>query len=346
MPKPLYIPLLCLLPLLAASCGSRDEDGKKKKNDFGSMAVRIARKSAIEDYPKVPGEDILRGQSANLLYGELQSRYAQQLTALKAAVDEDNAKLVVVVMTPEVGKFASYANTYGIPYIVQICANQGIDCIDITPDISEWTSVNDPARAPSGGGWSRAGATFCAQMLAGVLVKYDDYHNATAFPAAERPETFGDLTPESEQADDADTKTPLSEGEHANSKFTVNKQGLRMLHNVAFPKMRQRILFLGDSRILNPFIDDDHTITQQLQMRYPDKEMLNAGHASYTMEDYLSLYREKARYSEPDIVIVCTNGGDILDEYFSQRNRYSRDAKVYRPTEQERRFYNQASGKN
>lgn len=310
------------------------------------MTVRIARKTAIEDYPKVPGEDILRGMSANLLYGELQSRYAQQLTALKAAVDEDHAKLMVVVMTPEVGKFATYANTYGIPYIVQICANQGIDCIDITPDISEWTSVNDPARAPVGGGWSRAGATFCAQMLAGVLVKYDDYHNANTFPEEERPETFGDLTAESEQADDAEVKKPLQEGERSNKKFTVNSQGLRMFHTVTFPKTRQRILFLGDSRILNPFIDDDHTITQQLQMRYPDKEILNAGHASYTMEDYLSLYREKARYAEPDIVIVCTNGGDILDEYFSQRNRYSRDEKVYRPTEQERRFYDQASGKN
>jgi hypothetical protein len=346
MLKPFYISLLCILTLLTASCGSRDENGKKRKNDFSSITVRIARKSSIEEYPKVPGEDILRGQSSNLLYGELQSRYAQQLTALKVAVDADHAKLMVVVMSPEVGKFASYANTYGIPYIVQICANQGIDCIDITPDISEWTSVNDPNRAPVGGGWSKASATFCAQMLAGVLVKYDDYHNASSFPAAERPETFGDLTPESEQVDDVDTKKPLAEGEHGNTKFTVNKQGLRMFHSVTFPKTRQRILFLGDSRILNPFIDDDHTITQQLQMRYPDKEMLNAGHSSYTMEDYLSLYREKARYAEPDIVIVCTNGGDILDEYFSQRNRYSRDEKVYRPTEQERRYYYQSSGGN
>eukprot|EP01030_Chromulinospumella_sphaerica_P024517 gene24517-24600_t len=172
-------------------------------------------------------------------------------------------------------------------------------------------------------------------MLAGVLVKYDDYHNATTFAEEERPETFGDLTAESEQVDDVDAKKPLQEGERTNTKFTVNKQGLRMFHSVAFPKTRQRVLFLGDSRILNPFINDDHTITQQLQMRYPDKEILNAGHASYTMEDYLSLYREKSRYAEPDIVIVCTNGGDILDEYFSQRNRYARSEKVYRPTEQE-----------
>lgn len=340
-----HIPLLCLL-LLAASCGSSDEKRNKRKNDFGSMAVRIGRKTVNEDYPKVPGDDLLREVSGNMLYGELQNRYSQQLTALKAAVDADHAKFIVVVMTPEVGKFATNANTYGVPYIVQICANQGIDCIDLTPDISEWTSVNDPARAPLGGNWSKAGAAFCAQMMAGVIVKYEGYHNSVTLSPADRPATFGDLEKEAEAADDEAGKSPLSVAPRSQYRFKVNSQGLRMDHDVAFPKTRQRILFLGDSRILNPYMDDEYTITGRLQQAYPDKEMINAGNFSYTMEDYLTLYREKARYTEPDVVIVCTNGGDILDEYFSHRNHYSRSEKCYKPTDLERRFYNQVTGRN
>lgn len=336
---------ICLL-LMATGCGSSNDKRTGQKNDLGSMAVRIARKTVNDDYPKVPGDELLREISGNMLYGELQNRYSQQLTALKAAVDADHAKFILVVMTPEVGKFATNANTYGVPYIVQICANQGIDCVDLTPDVSEWTSVNDPARAPMGGNWSKAGAAFCAQMLAGVIMKYDDYHNATAFSAADRPPTFGDLDPENDAVDDESNKSLLSTKSRSEYRFKVNSQGLRMRQDVKFPKTRQRILFLGDSRILNPYLNDEHTIAERLQESYPEKEFINAGNFSYTMEDYLTLYHEKARFTEPDIVIACTNGGDILDEYFTHRNHYSRSQKCYKPTELERRFYNQMTGRN
>ena len=64
------------------------------------------------------------------------------------------------------------------------------------------------------------------------------------------------------------------------------------------------------------------------------------------MDDYESLYKEKARYTEPDIVLVCTNGGDILDEYFTQRNHYSRRQKIYPGTDVEKSFYYHLYGDN
>ncbi len=324
--------VLLLLGLFTVGCG----DGKAGSGRISRLANKINRKTLRDDYPKVPDEELIRNAKGGGLYRELQKRYSKYLVELHKEVQNAGAKMVVVVMTPEIGKFATQANTQGIPYIVQECNNLGIDCVDITPDISEWTSVNDPERSPQGGNWSKKGAAFAADMMAGVVAIYDGYKNKKTYPAESRPETFGDATPGVEAEDDysgnnfADVKA---------YRFTINDQGLRMNGRVTFPKVRQRILFLGDSRIFNRFLDDKYTITELLQKRYPDKEMLNAGYLSYTMDDYLSLYKEKAKYAEADIVVVCTNGGDILNEYFSHRNKYSRTLKAYKPSELEKDFY-------
>lgn len=336
------IPIVVAFAGLAlAGCG-----GEGTRSNINSMANNIGRKSMIEKYPKVPNEELIREPAGNRLYSELQNRYMQQLVALKAETEKDGAKMIVVIMSPEVGKFATNANIYGVPFITQACNNQGIDCIDITPDISEWTAVNDPSRIPIGSNWSKDGASFVADMFGSVVTKYEDYRTTHTYPADQRPATFGDAKNLNEEDDEGTSAgRGNAEGKKSPYRFTVNEQGLRMSHELKFPKTRQRVLFLGDSRIFNPFLDDPYIITERLQKKFPDKEMVNAGNLSYTMDDYLSLYREKARYCEPDIVIVCTNGGDILDEYFSHRNRFSRTGKCYRPTELEKQFYNKATGR-
>jgi len=169
---------LCVAMWLS-SCGERN-DRKTKTSDINELANKIGRKTAMEDYPKIPGEELLQDLGSNRLFGELQSRYSQQMLALHAAVTADNAKFIVVIMGPDVGKFASPSNTYGISFITQFCTNQSIDWIDLTPDISEWTTVNDPNRAPVNGNWSKAGAAMAAKMLAGAVSKYDDYSNSTS----------------------------------------------------------------------------------------------------------------------------------------------------------------------
>lgn len=322
--------------LFVAACGHSSSNGKK--TNLNTIANNIARKTMADDYPKIPGEDLLNDLGSNRLYAELQSRYAQQLMALSAETGRDKAKLIVVVMSPEVGKFASNANTFGIPYILQLCSSQGIDCIDITPDISEWTTVNDPLRAPQSGNWSPAGAAMAAKMLESAITKYEDYHSPIVHDAALRPATLGDLLQLKEKEEEEDDKQGRVRPAFS---MGINSQGLRMDHKVSAFKTRQRILFLGDSRILTPYLDDAHTITALLQNSFPGKEIINAGCSNYTMEDYLSLYVDKARYTDPDVVIVCTNGGDVLDEYFSQRNHYSRTDRGYKPSTLEKRFYDQ-----
>ena len=76
------------------------------------------------------------------------------------------------------------------------------------------------------------------------------------------------------------------------------------------------------------------------------QEMLNAANWGYSIDDYVSLYKEKAQFAEPDVVILSVNGNDILDMYFSHRNRFSRNKQPQNPSQVEKNFYQKKLGKN
>lgn len=320
-----YIFILVAVVTLAA-CG-----GAGNKESFEQITNDIGRKTMLEDYPKVPHSELLAEAKGNMLYAELAGRYNRQLAMLQNATNADGVKLVVVIMSPEAGRYASPENIHGVPYIVQTCANLGVNCVNLMPDIAEWTG-GGPGRGPVRGNWSAEGATFLAGMLQGVVASYEGYSSKRT-DTKTRPATFGDGTPDVWADDDG------MPGADATPKVTINNQGLRGGALVTFPKKKQRIFFLGDGRIMQPELSDEETSTAILQARMPEVEIWNAGHTSYTMDDYLSLYAERVRFAQPDVVVVCTNGGDIPDEYFSHRNRYSRTHLCYRPTPLEEKTY-------
>ena len=315
--------------LLMALLGSACRNGGKK---LTGVTSRPARASLLEQYPKDPGEEILNELSGNGLYNELEDRYRQSLYDLHKAVNRDGAKLIVVILTPEVGKLLTPANAAGIPSIIKTCSLEGITCVDL----SQVVSAQNPAtitQMPNDSHWSKEGAAFVADQLAAIIKDNDSFTSDFQFPNGPRPATFGDLPPGKDEVLEGDKDIQYH--------LTVNAQGLRMNHNLVFPKKKQTILFLGDSQIFCPYLDNVDIPTELLQKRYPGKEMVNAGNVHYTIEDYLSLYTEKARYVEPDLAIVCTNGTDILDYFFTSRNKYSRSDKCYTPSEQEKQFYEQ-----
>ena len=67
--------------------------------------------------------------------------------------------------------------------------------------------------------------------------------------------------------------------------------------------------------------------------------MLNAANWGYSIDDYVSLYKEKAQFAEADVVILTVNGNDFLDMYFSHRNRFSRNKQPQNPSENEKLYY-------
>ena len=305
---------------------------KGKHKTINELAFEGRKRKVIDDFPKVPHDEILQQIGGNKLYAELQQSYKNALIALKTETDFDCTKLIVAVMTPEVGRNATLANTYGIPFIVKTCDNLSVDCYDLSADLAK-RDISEIALFPEEGIWSKDGSVLVADLIGAIIDKYPGQRSTKDPSNKPKPTTFGDLPP-----NENDT---LDEEKSTRYHLKANAQGLRMDHNLRFPKKKQTILILGDAKVFSPYIDNPYIATAILQKRYPDKEIINAGMSYYTMDDFESLYREKARFVEADLVIVCTDGGDILDQYFSQRNRYSRARKIYLPTTTEEDFYDQ-----
>ena len=320
--------VLLLTALLYSFCGA---GCKSKENAFNSYALNAQRKELIEKYPKMPHDEILQQIAGNHLYTELEERYRKTLSALKAATDSDHVKMVVLIMTPDVGKFNTLSNTNGIPFITGVCTQMGIECVNLSADIAA-KEEQGPDQYPEEGTWAKNGAAALATFIEPVVARYGDYRNSYQFPA-KKPATLGDLPPKDDEIIDGDKNQQY--------RLVVNAQGLRMDHNLSFPKTKQTMLFLGGTQLYSPFLDNNFIATILLQKKFPDKEIVNAGNTAYTLDDFLSLYREKARFTEPDVVFVCTNGDDILNFFFSQRNRFSRSQQKFDPSEVEQQFYEQ-----
>ena len=325
----LLLPFLLAMVLLGACNG--------KQKSINQIVFKAQKDAMIDKYSKIPHDEIIQQAADNRLYSELREYYKKALIRLKSHTDNDCAKLIIVALTIETGKYATPANTYGIPFIFVTADNMGLDYYDLTPAIAE-NDVTELTQTTEDGAWSKKGAVFIADKLDSIISRYTDYHSSKRFPPVKKTETFGDLPPgqDEDMYDYGDVPYHLK----------VNSQGLRMDHDLTFPKTKQTILILGDAEVFSPMLSNEFTATAILQKRHPDKEIINAGVRHYTMDDYESLYLEKARFAEPDIVIVCTNGGDILNQYFAHRNKYGRSDKIYEPSDVEALFYNQLYGKN
>lgn len=305
-----------------------------KQKTINQLAYNARKKDILEHFPRIPHDEILQQITGNRLYSELQEVYKNSLISLKNETDNDCAKLVVAIVTHEAGKNTTISSNYGIAYIIRACDNMNIECINLSEDIAA-KNLNEIMLVPEEGMWSKAGAEYEAQILGDIIVKYTDQRSTKKIKGA-KPATFGDLPPHLDEV--------IDKGQSFEYRMKVNGQGLRMDHDIVFPKTKQTVLILGDAKVLSPGLDNKYIATAILQRRFPDKEIINAGFNHYTMEDYETLYTSKARYTEPDLVIVCTDGGDILDNYFSQRNRYSRTQRIYPPTGMEENFYFQLYG--
>ena len=320
------------------SCGQ--DSAHKSTANAADVAVENNKRKVDElnkQYPRIPDDKILENNgSTSALYAELKGRYTDNLTKLKQDVAAVGAQLVVIIITPEAGKQPTLPNVYGIPYIKSTCSQLGVECIDMSPALAT-QDLKVITQTPKDGHWSKKGAIFLASQLSPIIKKHSDAKSTVTYKDSERPETFGDLPPNDDEVLDGGKNLPYH--------LTANAQGCRMSHNLKFPKTKQNILFLGGSQIYSPFLDNEFIATTLLEKEFPNAEMINTGMIASSLDDYVSLFEEKAKYCEPDLVIVQTNGGDITDFFFSNRNHLSRIQKPRTPSPEEVKFYAQAYGK-
>lgn len=335
MKKLFLITLVFPLSFLIA-CGSSDE--KKQNTTAETKKELAASKKAYqeienlnEEYVEIPDEKMLdNGGQNSAIYGEMKKRYKAQLAEFKQEVESTGAKFVVVIITPEVGQGITNRTRYGHPFIKSTCTDLGIEYYDLSPIIAT-QNAHVITQIPKDGHWSKKGAIFLADQLDPILKKHSDHRSTTTYKDTERPETFGDLAPSSEEVLDGGKDMPY--------RVIANAQGLRMSEDIKFPKTKQHVLFMGGSQIYSPFLDNEFISTNILAKRHPEMVIMNSGMISGCTDDFLSLWKEKAKYCEPDVVIVQTNGTDITDLFFTNRNHLARSKQPYFPSAEEEKYF-------
>ncbi|MCX6350246.1 MAG: hypothetical protein NTX03_00100 [Bacteroidetes bacterium] len=290
------------------------------------------------DYEIVPREEFNeRDTLTQKVFSELKERYKKYFKDLVGAIKSDGAKPVLCFVTTEAGASETNVQRQGKSLILNLCKENDVDFFDFTPEIA----ALDPkvySFMPVDGHFNKYGARLVSNFIEKILEKYPKFTSPKTFKEEERPKIFGDFEP--------NQNVILDGGKNLPYKLKTNAQGVRMNYDIKFPKKKQRILIIGDSEFYFPFLDNDNTAFGILQNKYKGKEFMNTASWGFSVDDYLSLWNEKARFSEPDLVLIASTGDDISDQFFSQRLRGCRHKNNIKPTELEKRFYEKLKAKD
>ncbi|WP_461790214.1 hypothetical protein [Pedobacter sp.] len=306
----------------------------KDKDSVVSSAVSTGEKAGdatssginLSDYDKIPREELYADNDlAKKTLDELKQRYKADFEQLVKEMKGTGAKLVFCWITTEP---TIPMQRIGKEFISNLCKENGVDFIDFVPLIAN-KKAEEITFMPVDGHFNENGARILTNEMAKYVKKYDNVKTTATY--TERPKVFGDQDPNQNTITDGGKNLPY--------KLVTNSQGLRMDYDLTFPKTKQRILYIGDSALFFPFLDNSKTGSGQLQAMFPNKEVINAAKIGYSVDDYLSLWNDKLKYTEPDVIFLQSSGDDIADLYFTHRIKYSRKADEIKPTETELSLY-------
>ncbi len=326
-----------------AACGNKDgkatggntksEAAKTEAADRALAENRAKLDKLNQDYPRMPTDGtLLVNGPDNPVYQELEHRYETDLAELKKNVEGTGAKMVAILLSVHKNDKEDLSEKYGTPYVKSVCTKMGLEYFDFGPVLAAHDE-KEIKQVPKDAHWTKVGAKLIADNIAPFIKKYASAASTVVYKDTERPETFGDLPPNDDEVLDGGKDLPYH--------VKANAQGVRMDHNLTFPKKKKRVLLLGDSGFYCPFLDNEFTIASVLQQQFPDYEIYAVAGISWTLTDFISMWNEKVKFTEPDIVILGTNGNDIEDLFFTHCNHFSRNEKPTYPSPVEEKYYQQ-----
>ena len=279
----------------------------------------------------LPTDELLNAKNplSAKMYKDLKERYKKDFVELIADIKSTGAKPVLCWVTTEIGIAQTPVQMYGKIFIKQLCVENGVEFNELGGPILN--NLRASTFMPKDGHFNKLGAKYICDFADGIISRYKNVNSKVTYSDKERSELFGDGDVSVDEIRDGGKGLPY--------RLKVNKQGLRMNYDLKFPKKKRRILFIGDSEFFFPFLDNENTAEGQLQTKHPELEILNAANWGYSIDDYLSLWKERAKYSEPDVVLLQSSGTDITDLFFTNRMKFSRHREHLQPTELEKQFY-------
>ncbi len=333
------IPLLILLFL--GEIGARFVYFQKSNKDNSSFALVLAYKylrqeilikkanQAIENLPESKRiRDELYSNSGEEVLDFLKKEYENNFKALTEDVAWLGSKFVVLYIPS--GYYKSSLNLeLNREFFSDLAIKYKVDFIDLTDIFLEYPEETITL-LPENAHLSRFGNKIIVEKLSEYIEQYNDYRINIQFTS--RPKLLGDLSPNHDSIWEFMHSLPYC--------VITNEQGLRLNYNLTFPKEKQRVLILGDSYTFGPYLSNFNTYPGLLDKKYSEKEIINAGVAGYTITDEASLFNERAKYIEPDIVILQVLDNDIFDLFYFKRNQTGRKDIFYQPSKVEKDFLN------
>ena len=287
----------------------------EKKTEAVPKSFRL---KAIEGFYNEEGREVL---------AEFKELYEKSFLQLVEEANSLGAKLLLLYIPTEYVKESPRRELHRTFYR-ELAQKHRVDFLDLTGDF-----LKDPAETvtllPLNGHLSRYGNQIVARELSKYIEKNSRHRMRTVF--ADRPAILGDLPPNENKIWDFAPTMPY--------RVVSNSQGLRMSHDLKFPKEKQRILCLGDSFTFGPYMANHDTFPELLGQKFPDKEVINAGICGYTITDEVSLFTQRAKYCEPDIIILQALDNDLSDFFYFYRQQFSRERGDFKPSPVEAKYF-------
>ena len=276
--------------------------------------------------PKGAKGALFTPEGAELL-AYFQELYERSFRELVQETGKLGSRLIVLYPTPDFSK-NSRSRDLCRAFFKGLAGKYQVDFVDLTEAFAQFPPEM-VTLLPQNGHLSRFGNQVVVEELAKYIQGDASRRRVAAFNT--RPPLLGDLLPRENKIWQFDPLAPY--------RVVVNSQGLRMDRDLQFPKTKPRLLCLGDSFTFGPYLANYDTYPGLLQQKYPDKEVINAGISGYTITDEVSLLKQRAKYCEPDIIILQVLDNDLSDFFYFKRQVFARDRQDFKPTPQEEEYF-------
>ena len=296
--------------------------------------------------PNVAIFESLYGSDGKELLSEFKAEYRKHFRILVEEVRKVGAVLIVVYIPPTVDHpMAPTIARVDSTFFRKLADRNGAHYLDTGPILAEH-DLSAIALSPEDLHLSRFGNQVLASAVAREFRNLQRHRTQHRF--SDLPTLLGDL-PAGTNRIWQDVTFPF--------RATINRQGLRMKKSVGPRTDRQRILLLGDSFTFGYVVHDASTYPHFLSRMLLDREIINAGVPGYTITQETEMFLERARYTEPDIVVLQTSFNDLYGLFSFELNIFARDLRTrgfwfgkrmrgreqmtFEPSETEQRFVDQ-----
>jgi hypothetical protein len=295
--------------------------------DKVALAGSTKRVETVENrLPKRTKTALFTPEGAELL-AYFKGLYERSFQELVQETGKLGSRLIVLYLPSDFGKDSRNRDLYR-SFFKDLAGKYRLEFVDLTAPFARYPAET-VTFLPQNGHLSRFGNQVVVEELAKYLQKDASPRRVAAFKT--RPPVLGDLLP-------GENKIWLFTPEMP-YRVVANSQGLRMDRDLQFPKTKPRLLCLGDSFTFGPFLANHDTYPALLQQKYPDKEVINAGICGYTIPDEVSLLKQRAKYCEPDIIILQVLDNDLVDFFYFKRQVFARDRQDFKATPQEEEYF-------